>query len=175
MSFTIRPAKIEDAADIAFVHVESWKSTYAGIVPNEYLETLSVKARTEMWRDQLSDHDSLILAAEDESGVFGFIGGGKLRQQIDIYDSELYAIYLLQTRQKRGAGRLLTSTMADMLIARRFTSMLVWVLEQNPAAGFYRHLGAIQVAQKSIEIGGVILREMALGWPNLTEANLRST
>ena len=34
---TIRPAEIDDAAAIARVHVDTWRSTYAGIIPQHYL------------------------------------------------------------------------------------------------------------------------------------------
>jgi len=45
--------------------------------------------------------------------------------------------------------------------------MLLWVLAQNPATSFYKHLGAIELAQKQIEIGGASLQELALGWTSL--------
>jgi hypothetical protein len=32
---------------------------------------------------------------------------------------------------------------------------------------FYESLGAIQIGEKLIEIGGVQLEELALGWPDL--------
>ena len=45
--------------------------------------------------------------------------------------------------------------------------MLVWVLEANPAARFYERLGAVPVTRQTIEIGGALLPELALGWPGL--------
>ena len=81
MSFTIRPARMEDAGAIAFVHVESWKSTYAGIVPDEYLASLSVKSRTVAWKELFDAGTSLMFVAEDTTGVFGFVSGGKLRDR----------------------------------------------------------------------------------------------
>ena len=37
----IRPATLEDAPAIARVHVDTWRTTYAGIVPDEHLAKLS--------------------------------------------------------------------------------------------------------------------------------------
>ena len=34
-AITLRPARPGDAAAIAKVHVETWRATYAGIVPDE--------------------------------------------------------------------------------------------------------------------------------------------
>ena len=34
----IRPDDVSDAVAIARVHVDSWRTTYAGIVPDDYLD-----------------------------------------------------------------------------------------------------------------------------------------
>jgi ribosomal protein S18 acetylase RimI-like enzyme len=167
MAFIIRPGKLEDAAGIALVHVESWKSTYRGIVPESYLAALDAESRTAMWKGQLVSDDSSIFVAEDESGIVGFAASGRLRESVGSYDAELYAIYLLRARQRQGVGRMLTHALAGSLRARGYKSMLVWVLEQNPSVGFYKKLGGIQVAEKSVEIGGTLLPEVAFGWPNI--------
>ncbi|MGC2545553.1 MAG: GNAT family N-acetyltransferase, partial [Silvibacterium sp.] len=85
------------------------------------------------------------------------------------YDAELYAIYLLTSQQRQGAGRLLTQTLAASLRAGGFASILVWVLRQNPAVSFYEHLRGIQVAEKPIEVGGVHLSALAFAWPHLDQ------
>ncbi|NYF78856.1 GNAT family N-acetyltransferase [Granulicella arctica] len=169
MAFTIRPGELGDAAGIALVHVQSWKSTYRGIVPDTYLAALEIESRAEMWKGQLLSGDSLIFVAEDESGVVGFAAAGSLRESVDDYDAELYAIYLLDTRQRQGAGRMLVHALAVGLRARGFKSFLVWVLEQNPSVSFYKSLGGVQVAQKSVEIGGVYLPEIACGWSSIDQ------
>ncbi len=164
MGFGIRRAEIEDAAGIAAVQVESWRSTYAGIVPESFLASMDVEVGAQRWTDVLSSGESLIFVAEDASGIFGFVSGGKLRQAVEDYDAELYAIYLLGHSQRRGVGRSLTMALVRELRERGFRSLLVWVLEQNPSVGFYRQLGGVQVAQQMIQIGGVDLSEIAFGW-----------
>jgi L-amino acid N-acyltransferase YncA len=166
-TIAIRPAKIEDAPAIAHVHNESWKTTYAGIVPASFLANLDTEARTGMWREQLANGNSIIFVAEAASDIVGFVCGGPLREPLETYDAELYAIYLLQEQQQQGTGRLLIHTLATTLLERNFTRMLLWVLAQNPATSFYKHLGAIEIAQKQIEIGGATLEELAFGWTDL--------
>jgi L-amino acid N-acyltransferase YncA len=169
MNIIIRPARVEDAPAIAHVHIESWKTTYAGIVPATFLASLDIEARTRMWHEELTTGRPIVFVAEAESRIFGFVCGGPLREALDTYDAELYAIYLLQAQQQQGIGRLLIHTLATALRERNFTSMVLWVLEQNPATSFYKHLGAVEVAQKQIEIGGTSLQELALGWTNLRQ------
>lgn len=167
MDVTIRLATIADAAAIAQVHVASWRSTYADIVPQAYLDSLDITARTHSWSEQIVAARSNFLVAEDIDGVVGFICGGALCEPIPGYDAELYAIYLLQNRQGQGIGRRLTIALSNSLHAAGFIAMAVWVLERNPAVGFYERLGATHLARKQIEIGGATLDEIALGWPSL--------
>lgn len=167
MEYSIRRAVIEDAPAIAQVHVQSWKSTYRGIVPDTYLASLNVEARTAMWRGTIEKRTSLLFVAEAEVGVVGFVCGGELREPIEGYDAEIYAIYLLREQQFRGIGRALVQTIAEALNGEAYMSVVVWVLEKNPAVSFYKRLGGILIAQKGIEIGSLEFVELCFAWPNL--------
>ena len=50
----IRRALPSDAPGIARVHVESWRSTYVGIVPDDYLASLDCRERERIWRRLIS-------------------------------------------------------------------------------------------------------------------------
>jgi hypothetical protein len=52
--------------------------------------------------------------------------------------------------------------------------MLAWVLERNPAVRFYEKAGAQHLESKRIEIGGVSLSEIALGWSDLRQIVLKT-
>ena len=54
MGIQVRAAIPEDAASMARVHVDSWRSTYAGIVPAEYLAGLSYRNRESLWKQLLT-------------------------------------------------------------------------------------------------------------------------
>jgi ribosomal protein S18 acetylase RimI-like enzyme len=172
MSFTVRTAIPTDAPAIAQVQIESWRSTYAGIVPDEFLASMSLEKGIDRWQQVIVAPGNLTFVAEGLDGLFGFICGGKLRANHDGYwpdgfDAELYAIYLLQQHQRIGAGRALVQTLVHALREQGYRSMAVWVLKENPAVGFYRKLGAVQLAEMKIAIAGVSLPELALGWPQL--------
>jgi GNAT superfamily N-acetyltransferase len=166
MNFTIRQAEQHDAVEIARVQVESWKATYAGIVPDAFLASLNIEAQSQMWSTQFAEEHPLIFVTEDEAGVFGFVAGGKIREALANYDAELYAIYLLPQYQKHGAGRQLCHRLAASLRTIGFLSMAVWVLEDNPSVAFYKRIGGIPVTQRFIDVGGVALPELAFGWPS---------
>lgn len=163
---SIRNAEVQDAAAIAHVHVQSWLTTYAGVVPAEYLASLNEAERVTLWRDWLQ-RDICVHVAELEKVVVGFANGGPIREPLGEYGAEMYAIYLLQAAQGKGIGRQLVGALATTLLATDFTNMVVWVLEQNPAVRFYEKSGAQHLRSKQIEIGGVPLSELALGWSDL--------
>jgi ribosomal protein S18 acetylase RimI-like enzyme len=169
MVTTIRAAEITDAAEIARIHVDTWRTAYSGIVPDSFLSGLSIERRTADWHNQLLQGNAVILAAAHGPALVGFACGGAIREPLDEYDAELYAVYLQSDAQGQGVGRALCQALARRLQAKGFHHMLLWVLEANPAVSFYQRIGGVRVAQKTVEIGGRTLPELAFGWPGLDE------
>jgi GNAT superfamily N-acetyltransferase len=163
----IREALPQDAEGIARTHLESWKTTYPGIVPQEYIDGLRVEKGIADWQARLNSGETLVLVAEDESGIFGFAAGGAIFHSVDGYDGELGAIYLLASHQRQGAGKTLVRRIAGGLCERGFTNMVVWALTANPACAFYERMGGVRAAEQMIEVGGVSLPEAAFGWRDL--------
>lgn len=163
----IREAHIEDAAGIAKVHVDTWRTTYAGIVPDEFLANMTYESYEKRWINNLNNttDGTFTYVAEDDSGqIVGFVSGGTERTGDPIYNGELYAIYILKDHQGQGIGSLLTQTLVKRLLQESTNSMLLWVLADNPARRFYEVLGGRLVKTSQIEIGDIMLDEIAYGW-----------
>ena len=171
MTVRIRHAAPADAPGIAKVHIDSWRTTYAGIVPDEYLAILSYSARQKLWENVLTAYkpdNCIIVAVTLDGAIVGFAHAGPEREGDRGYDAELYAIYLLQEHQGGGVGRRLITAAAQGALNAGMTSMMLWVLEDNyNARRFYEVLGGAAVDRKSIQIGGVELVEIAYGWRNV--------
>ncbi|SEQ74846.1 hypothetical protein [Piscibacillus halophilus] len=72
----IRKANYSDTEGIAKVHVDSWRTTYKGIIPNNFLENLSYQKRNDLWVRNLSEENSYTFVAENyEGSIVGFISG----------------------------------------------------------------------------------------------------
>lgn len=168
---TIREAEPSDAKSIAKVHIRTWQTSYAGIVPNEYLSSLSYPEREAWWRQVLEAKRPAVgnfVAEVEEDGIVGLAQAGPERDGDRTYLGELYAIYVLQPFQRRGFGHALFSAVAERLILDGFPSMLLWVLRDNRSAcRFYEALGGKKVSEKTIEIGGASLVEVAYGWKDI--------
>lgn len=159
-----------DAGPIARVHVLAWQEAYRGILPDEFLASLSVDRRRDMWATQLADPalaSGIFVIAAEEGEVLGFSSAGPARGEGTGFEGELYAIYLLAPHQRRGFGRALFHASADFLRRKGLRSMMLWVLKDNPTRGFYEHLGGVVFREQLIEIGGKQYVEVAYGWPDL--------
>ncbi|MBB4826153.1 L-amino acid N-acyltransferase YncA [Sporosarcina luteola] len=164
----IRKAVQGDEEGIAKVHVDSWRSTYKGIVSDEYLEQLSYEERANMWKRAIGGNP-LYVAENADDQIVGFATGGKERSgNYAGYAGELYAIYLLKEAQGKGLGALLTAAIAKELGQMGIPSMLVWVLDENPSKAFYERLGGQVVDETTVPIGGEAFLEIALGWKDIS-------
>jgi ribosomal protein S18 acetylase RimI-like enzyme len=174
---TIRPAALGDEEGLAYVHVRSWQTAYRDILPDQFLEGLSVPAHVERWRERIANPGegefSIVaeaIGADRQRAVIGFAGGGPERDGFaDVngarYDGEIYAIYLLAEWRSRGIGHQLMAPAAQALIGHGFRSVVIWVLKENAnARHFYEALGGLLVGEKPITIGQTELLEVAYGW-----------
>lgn len=166
----VRPAEPDDAAAIARVHVASWRSAYRGLLPADFLASLSQTHYEERWRRTLSDSSARIYVAENLDEVVGFASGGPERAGELGYAGELYAIYILEEAQGRGHGRRLVQAVVGGLRELSIADMIVWVLRDNSAArGFYERLGGAYVRSQPITIGSALLQEVSYGWKSLDD------
>jgi ribosomal protein S18 acetylase RimI-like enzyme len=167
----IRSARLHDAPAIARVHVDSWRSTYRGIVPDSVLDSLNYDEREQMWRRAITDSLSqqFVYVAESMRGeIVGFVAGGPERTgDYPDHTGEIYAIYLHESAQGRGLGRGLMETGIRALLDQGHRSMLIWALTENPFCGFYRRLGGERIATQKVTMGRKTLEETAFGWKDI--------
>jgi GNAT superfamily N-acetyltransferase len=168
----LREARQQDASAIAHVHVDSWRTTYRGIVPEGFLASMSYEDFEDRWRGWLRNVGEPRLAyrvAELPSGrIVGFASGGPRQgPPYSDYAGELYTLYLLRDHQRAGTGQRLLGSVARGLAEGGTYSLLAWVLARNPSRRFYEAVGGELLGSQEIEIGGAGLEEVAYGWRRL--------
>ncbi len=164
----MRRAEAGDARAIARVHVNTWRQTYRGIVPDAVLDALSVDEREAMWRRAARPRPAGgLFVAETESGVVGFAVSGLEERGRSDFPGEVYALYVLPANQGQGLGTRLFRAAVRSLSEAGLDAVLVWVLKANPYRRFYEKLGGELVDEGSVELGGVRLPTVAYGWREL--------
>ena len=139
----IRRATSEDARAVAEVHVGSWRHAYRGMLPDAYLDRLSIDDREAMWRDALADDPTDVFVAEDGERVVGFASLGPSRDADASEDvGEILTIYVEPSAMGAGVGRELLRATIQALRDRTYRRATLWVLEANERARrFYEKAG----------------------------------
>ncbi len=168
---TIRPARLADSLGIGRVQSESWRSTYAGLLPDPVLLRMTPARQARLWRTYLADGSApmgAVYVAESQRGIVGFGSCGPEQTGTLPFDGEVYTLYVEEALHGRGLGRRLLRTMFARLDRSGCGSAVIWVLEGNPARFFYEAMGGVPVAERRSRQWGIDVAERAYGWYDLT-------
>ena len=167
--YRISAALVSDAGAIARVHVDTWRTTYRDLIPSAFLDSLSYSQREDLWTQVLRGPSgrSIVVAREADGPIIGFALGGPARDRIEGYRGELMALYVREAHQRHGVGSGLVAAVADALVRDGMDSMYAWVLAENSATRFFERLGGHRLNERTIDIAGRSIGEIAYGWPDL--------
>ncbi len=162
----IREMTLADCDRVAEIRVGGWRSAYQGLIPQSYLDGLSVEEDAERRRMYLSQGDGSVvnLVAEDADGeLVGWACHGPYREgEVLTGDAELYAIYVHPLHLGQGAGRALLARSVAGCSAAGHGRVLLWVLKGNDRARrFYERAGfRADGAEEPFEVDGVAVPEV---------------
>ena len=167
----IREATEKDTAAMARVNVDTRRVTYQDFYPAELMAARTYQSVETNWRKvfwESPEIENYVFVAENEQKlVIGIMVCGPSREQDSKNQGEIYILYVLPEYHGQGIGKKLVQRGIEKLLETHRTSMIIWVLSENPARHFYEALGGIQVAEKEIDVGGIKLKETGYGWEHL--------
>lgn len=170
----IREAVLADAPEIAQVHVDSWRTTYRGIIPSQYLANLSYEKRTDLWKRNIARADNLVVVAEENEGkIIGFADAQKRETNTVDHTCDLTSAYLPKEYQGLGIGKKMMNELFHHFTQMEVSKVFVEVLEANPTRYFYEYCGAELVKTLQVEIGGETLPELVYEWNDLEDVLAR--
>lgn len=181
---TIGLATERAATGIAKVYVDTWRSTYAALLPHRVLLGMSYERQAREWSWVIrnrSEAQPVIVAAEANRGVIGFTSFGLSRLgdrpaagcfggEGGANVGEIYTLYVRPEFQERGIGRKLLHAAFTAMVDKGYGCSFLWVLRDNPARFFYERMGGQVVAERRERLWGCTLDEVCYGWPDLTQA-----
>lgn len=173
----LRAARPEDSRALAQVHIETWRHTYAGMVPDQYLASMTLDGQARSWRHWINVRTAresiLLVETQPEDGAFeqsrivGFGHAGPSRDRNSSQDGEVYTLYVDIDWQGRGIGRQLLDRLFTGLTQAGMGSAVIWVLASNPSRFFYEAVGGRRIAERQERFAGVLLDEVAYAWSDL--------
>jgi len=167
----IERARPPDAGPLARVYVETWRSAYAGLLPDRVLVAMQTsvhEARFGRWIAQQSDRQFILVARVPKAGVVGLCNAGRARGRPQT-EGEVYLLYVDQDWQNRGIGRALLQAALRGLRAGGYRRAMLWVLADNPSRFFYEAAGGVRAAERTERLWGTDLPEICYLWPDLSE------
>ena len=189
---TIAPATERDAAGIAKVYVDAWRSAYAAILPHRGLLGMSYEHQARQWTWTIrgrAEAQAVIAATEADHGVVGFTSFGPARRgdrpaighfggfagAHDAKVGEIYTLYVQPEFHERGIGRRLLAAAFSAMVDKGYGCSFLWVLRDNPSRYFYERVGGKVVAERQERMWGRTVDQVCYGWPDLAQAIDRST
>ena len=160
----IRVATAADVPAIAAVYLASWRCAYRGIIPDAYLDALTVEGRTRQIGNVLREDPSPFWVAESQGQIRGHISFGRSRDpDATARTAEVRSVYVDPQQWGTGTGRALWLAARGWCRGHGFEAVTLWVLAENrrairfyEAAGFVAEPGTL----KDLNRGGRTLQEV---------------
>jgi ribosomal protein S18 acetylase RimI-like enzyme len=158
--YLIRKALPDDAPAIARAHVDSWRSAYRGLLPDDRLARLDHLHMAKRFRETIATGSEDIYVAEETGTITGFLAVGPCRDRDTDQESarEIYALYLSPQFWRRGIGRGLCEKAEEILKSQGCSKALLWVFEDNRRARrFYEAMGfTADGSRKVLDMGAYV-------------------
>ncbi|MGX4688911.1 N-acetyltransferase family protein [Streptomyces sp. JNUCC 63] len=156
---------LADCGRVSEIRVRGRQSAYPGLMPQSYLDTLSVEQDAEQCRTRLARDDGSVvdLVAELDGEIFGWACHGPYRDgEVLTGESELYTLFVDPARCGGGIGRALLTEAVRRCTASGHMRMFLWVLKGNTGARrFYERAGfRADGTEQSFEVDEVAVPEV---------------
>jgi GNAT superfamily N-acetyltransferase len=168
---SVRPARPDDAAEIARIQLVTWRTAYRALLPTALLDEWDTDSATASWRSAVASPPTPghgVLVALERNTVVGFAAfapaevpaGGTADPAGPTV--ELSTLLVEPRWGRRGHGSRLLAAVADVARGGGVARLQVWLPETDRvSAGFYESAGwAPDGWARTLDTGGEPLREV---------------
>jgi ribosomal protein S18 acetylase RimI-like enzyme len=144
----VRRACVGDARAIALVHIASSDDVYAPLAAEWPAD--DPDERTARWARNLGEENRLVLVAADaDRSVIGFVTGGPARRREPDAELEIYGIHVFPGDRGRGVGDALWNAACRDLRGLDLKAMYVDTLAELRVCSFYERRGG-KVVERAV-------------------------
>lgn len=164
---SIRRAGKDDLEAIVQIYVNNWKSTYAGMLPQEFLEGMTVQNKIEMWtKFAVYDKNLLFIYEGDDGSICGFVA---LEPESKIENCiYLTSLHTDESYRGQGIGTELIRFAHKAARDAGYSKMSINIVVGNDnAKSLYEKLGAVHYEFFIDDFGGAEARSETLIWNEL--------
>jgi GNAT superfamily N-acetyltransferase len=164
-------ASARDLEPIALLHAQSWRNTYRGIVPDEFLDQVADSDRRKFWAARFASTAAdrrLLLQALSAGSLLGFVS--VILDAEPRWGARLDSLHVRADAKGSGIGRTLFEAAREWIArASPGTAMHLWCVERNHIARrFYeRQGGAIVETANRPFAGQASVLEVRYWWAPL--------
>jgi ribosomal protein S18 acetylase RimI-like enzyme len=153
-------------AEIASIHVASWRDAYSGMLPADYLAGQVQRDLQAHWARQEILPQDVVLVADTADGLVGFVA--VWCRPSAFVDN----LHVLPSLRSEGIGAALMRAAVGRLVALGHSTAYLWVFDSNVAAvRFYERLGAVKTEHARKEFFGQGVSCVRMAWRDLTSVD----
>ena len=147
----------EDAYGIEYVAAHSWKETYTGLLPDEYLDNriININNKVERTKEFIRTYNGKYIGAKDKDKVIGILAISTPQEEKYKEAGHLEAIYVLKEYHGYGIGKELFKIAVNELKKMGFNKMQLECMEGNDTINFYKKYDGIVESQIDFPIKNV--------------------
>ena len=168
---SVRPARAQDAADVARVQAVTWRTAYRAVLPLQVLDTWDEAAAEASWRTAVTSPPTPahgVLVAVERDQVVGFAAYGPAEASPDDPPSpdgpaaEVAPLLVEPRWGRRGHGSRLLAAVSDLARATGAGQLVTWLPEDDTvSAGFLGSAGWDRDGwARTLDTGAGVLREV---------------
>ena len=162
----IREANAEDMELIANLYVMNWKKTYVGLLPDNFLNGLTVNDGINKWQEYLTKEKHRIFVAYENENFLGF---SACKEDEELKNClYLDSLHVSESSRGKGVGTKLINTVGSYAYIKGYEHMSICIVKGNDnAKRIYEKMGAKHYKDFIDYFGDTESNSEKLIWNNL--------
>lgn len=157
----IRKAKTNDAERITRIHLNSWRTTYNKVFPEEVFDKQESEysIRVQKIKEAITNNTSNYIVLEEDNIIKAFICYGFARGDKYKNFKEIYSIYIEKENQNKGYGSKLINYCFDLFKKEEYNNVIIRCLKGNTAEEFYHKIGGTVIDSEKCTLHNIDIIE----------------
>ena len=140
----VKPLEEKYIFDIVNAHLKAWQKAFTGILSESLLDELEIGDFIGNWKCVLDDESRTnLIYVNDLDRAIGFVSFGPPKETCDLFNHEIYGIYVHPDHWGKQIGyQLMCEAMDKIQTQEDFKGIFLWVMAGNAQSReFYEKFG----------------------------------